>query len=224
MLKIQLCPESELENPHWYTYDVLALFVVCLLAWMASSLWLGNMRNEISRLNDTASNWDRQFTEVQPVVEKFKNLNAEIEIVNRKMAALKNITQTHSDKVKPIVVMEQLQTLRSDGLWFESLSLDEQNRVHIVGASSDSLLISEFLLGLRETMNPETWTTDLRTQIGFKNIVIKDVVRFKDDPNFKDLTDNLRFDATAEVGQKVQPPMGASAMGPRPRSVLGARF
>lgn len=224
MLKIQLCPESELENPHWYTYDVLALFVVCLFAWMASDLWLGNMRNEITRLNETSANWDRQLAEVQPVVEKFNGLDAEVATLNRKIEALKRITVAHGDKVRPIVVMEQMQTLHPEGLWFEQVSLDEKNHLHIVGASSDSLLISEFLLGLRETMNPDTWTTDIRTQIGFQNIEIKDVVRMGVDPNFRDVNGSLRFDATAEVSQKTQPPMGAVATGPRPRSILGARF
>lgn len=224
MLRIQLCPEGELENEHWYTYDALVFCVMAMLTWMAAGFWLNTMRDEILRLNDTAETWDKQTAEAQPMLQRHKALKSEIDVLDRKIEALKRITLNHPEKIRPIVVMEQLQTLRPEGLWYLTLTLDDSNRLKIQGASMDSLLISEFLLGMRETMNPETWTNDVRTQVGFQNITVKEMIRIPEDLKFLDLPEHLKFEASAEVAAKAKGVIGPNAMGPLPRSKFGVRF
>ena len=224
MLRIQLCPESELEDRFWYTYDVLGLFVVVLISWLAADLWLSNMRHETQRLNDATAVWDKQITEADPLVQKFKTLDGEIELLNRKIEALRRITMTHPEKLRPIVVLDQLQTLKPEGLWYNMVSFDDNARIHMVGSSTDSLLISEFLLGLRETMNSDTWTNDIRTQIGYQNIEVKIMNRVDADPDLRDLRDHLQFEASAEVAQKPKFAIAPSVMGPPPRSKNGFTF
>lgn len=226
MLKIQLCPESELENEHWYTYDVLLLVVLSLIGWVAASFWLANLKQETERLNSVASSWEAQIEETQPLINKFNNLDADIALLNKKIEIIKRITAAHPEKVKPIVVLEQLQTLRPDGLWYLTMTLDEADHLHITGASTDSILISEFLLGVRETMNPDTWTDDIRTQIGFETIALKEMKRTQGDSDLKDVGENLTFDFTAEVAMKRRSyKMGSpTVLGPLPRSANGFKF
>ena len=165
MLKIQLCPESELENHLWWVLDV-ASFVLCgAIVYLAAIIALNSIRDDIAVTTGTSLNWATQLQKIGPSVEKFKGLDVEVALLNRKIDALKHITVSRIDKVLPIVVAEQLQTLRPEGLWFHSMAYREDKTLTMKGSSNDSLLISEFLLGLRETMNPETITSDIRTQI-----------------------------------------------------------
>lgn len=225
MLRIQLCPEAELEDHYWWAPDVIALVAALTIAWFGAGMVLDSIREETEQLTITSTEWGKQYAEVKPAVEKFQNLDEEILLLKRKVDALKRITVSRVDKVLPVVVMEQLQTLRPEGLWYHSLEYREDKTVRISGASRESLLISEFLLGLRETMNPETITTDIRTQVGFIKIKVKEVQDERADKGFDDLKDVLSFEASATVIEKRKPDVTpASVAVPTGRSTRGAWF
>lgn len=224
MLKIQLCPESELENKYWWTLDLGALAVCAVVSWFASGIVLNMIQADISRYTVAAADWSRQLAEIQPEVEKFKGLDQEVGLLNRKIDALKRITVSKIDKILPIVVADQLQTLRPEGVWFHQLSFGEDKVLRIKGASTDSLLISEFLLGLRETMNPETVTSDVRTQLGFQKVTVKEIKESRVDPAFNDLKNVLIFEASGIVEEKKSSVVVPVVAAPAPRMKNGSWF
>lgn len=218
MLRIQLCPESELENRYWWTVDIATLVVCGMAAWFAADLALNSIRSDIVQLNTTRENWSRQIAEIQPAVQKFKGLDDEIQLLNRKLEALKQITTSKIDKILPIVVADQLQTLRPDGVWFHSLAFSEDKKIKLKGGSNDGLLISEFLLGLRETTNPDTISSDVRSQIGFENIAVNEIKDEIKDPGFLDISNVLIFEAEANVVEKKRTTVQGNSLSPMART------
>ncbi|MCX6124603.1 MAG: hypothetical protein NTV34_07610 [Proteobacteria bacterium] len=216
MLKIQLCPESELENHLWWVVDV-ASFVLCGgIVYLAAIIAMNSIRDDIATTTGTSQNWATQLQTIKPAVEKFKDLDVEVALLNRKIDALKHITVSPIDKVLPIVVAEQLQTLRPEGLWFHNMAYREDKTLTMKGSSNDSLLISEFLL---------TITSDIRTQIGFSRIEVKDVVDQKTDAGFRDLTNVLAFEVTTEIKEKKKvATVPVSVAVPEARSAKRAMF
>ena len=225
MLKIQLCPESEFENRFWWAPDLVAFVVVCAIGWMAAGFFLGQITDETNRLTQATDRWTKEEASLKTQVEIFKGLEQDAQILTRKIENIKKITVSKTDKVWPIVGLEQLQTLRPEGIWYQTLEWNEDGGIAIVGAGTDSLLISEFLMGLRETMNPQTWSQDIRTMSGFKDIMVE-TVESKGDPIFSDIkTGVLNFKLKAKAATKPRPPgVGPSAMAPMPRSSEGAMF
>jgi hypothetical protein len=205
MLKIQLCPESELENRQWWVSDAVVAVLAITVSYFSATSALNAIKDETLRLNAVKLNWTKQYDEIAPSLGKFKNLDAEILLLNAKLASLKRITVSKIDKVLPIVVMEQIQTLTPQGVWVHSAKFHEDRSISVSGSSKDSLLISEYLLGVRETMNPETTTADVRTRIGFGDLGIKEIKSSDKDAFFYDVRDVLDFELTAKVVEKSLP-------------------
>jgi hypothetical protein len=218
MLRIQLCPASELENKHWWAKEAAVFVLVFLLSWFGVSFRLDQMRDEIQRLTTTADDWTNKAKELEPTVAKFKTLDEEIALLNRKIDVLSKITVSRIEKVLPVVVLEQLQTLKPKGVWFHKLIYNADRSVNVLGGTMDSLLISEFLLGMRETMNPDTWTNDVRTQVGYVDLGIRNVMRAAKDPNFTDIEDVLTFEAIAKIKEKQPKPLQSVSVVPPGRS------
>ncbi len=224
MLRIQLCPAGELENKQWWLPDVVALVVSATVCWLLVAGFLASLNADIEQLKATSIRWSTQTAELAPIIEKYKSLDQEITLLNRKIDVLAKITVSKTDKIMPIVVMEQLQTLRPLGVWYQAVELKQDRSLTIEGASKDSLLVSEFLLGLRETMNPATWTSDVRTQIGYEAVSISRLVRVAVDKNFDDQKDVLAFDISAKVKEKEFKQVNVVAIIPNARSRLGSHF
>jgi hypothetical protein len=225
MLRVQLCPQSELENRSWWLPDLVVLLLVGLISWLGASYAIDSLKTETQEVVKNTANWTSQSSKIQPLVAKFKGLDNEVNVLSKKIAALQQININGAGKILPIVVTEQLQTIRPEGVWFHSIALNEERSLIVTGASSDSLLISEFLLSLRETMNPETTTTDIRSQIGFEKISLKEIKDQISDPGFSDLKNILMFDMKAQVTLKplVQQPAPVASI-PLGRSKKGSMF
>ena len=227
MIKTQLCPVGELEDKNWWYFDAVALILVAALSYLGVEKYLDSMREDVERLRDKKIHWDKELAAKQPGIEKFNGLKSEMELLNKKVGALQKITTSKIDKVKPLVAMDQLQTLWIDGIWYESLDYGSDGLVTIKGAAHDSILIGEYMLGLRETMNPDTRNDDLRTRLGFDGMALKSVhLSEGSDEIFKDITKKLQFEVSARHVEKMVAPSAAASvtLGPRPRSPRATQF
>lgn len=218
MIKTQLCPASELENKNWWHVDIAFLLAVLLASYYGTTGYLDTRRAEIERLGEKKAHWEKELAAKSPQIEKFKTLNAEMATLNQKIGALSKITTSKIDKVKPIVALDQLQTLWMDGIWYESLDYKEDGTTIIVGAGHDSLLIGEFMLGVRETMNADTRNDDVRTQLGFDHLAIKNA-RFidREDDIFTDIPSKMQFELSGKHTEKKAAHDPSVSLGPSPR-------
>ena len=219
MIKTQLCPAGELENKTWWYFDVGFLLIVLALSYYGVTGYLDARKNEVTRLIEKKAHWDNEFQSKAPHVEKFKTLNMEIATLNQKIGALSRITTSKVDKVKPLVALDQLQTLRMDGVWYEQLEYKEDGSISILGAGYDSMIIGEFMLGVRETMNVDTQNDDIRTQLGFDQLAIKSAT-YKEgaDDIFSDVTSKMQFEMNGKHTEKKAAAAPSVSLGPRPRA------
>lgn len=227
MIKTQLCPSGELENKNWWVADACLFVLIAFGGYVLMEQYFDGIRDDISRLQEKKAHWEQEVASKQSGVEKFKNLNDEIELLKRKIGALSKITTSKIDKVKPLLALDQLQTLWLEGVWYEELDYSTTGSLRLVGSAHDSILIAEYMLGLRETMNLDTRNDDLRTQIGFENLSLKTATTsVTGDEFFPDIKQKMKFEISANHVEKPKQPAQATSvtLGPRPRSLLPAGF
>lgn len=219
MIKTQLCPAGELENKNWWYLDVVFIVLIAALSYYAVNIYIDGRKEDVQKLITKKSQWDAEFAKKSVHIEKFKTLKQEMEVLNLKIGALRKITTSKVDKVKPLVALDQLQTLWIDGVWYEELQYSLDGTTLIKGAGNDSLLIGEFMLGVRETMNPETRNEDIRTQIGFDQLTLKSArLTEGSDALFKDITKRMVFELQGKHVEKPAAIHNSVSMGPRPRA------
>lgn len=227
MIKTQLCPSGELENKNWWHLDVIVLILVAALSYVLLESYFDEMRAKILVSQERKASYDQKYVSRQAGLEKFKSLNTEIELLNRKIGALKKITTSKVDKVKPLVALDQLQTLWMEGIWYEELDYSSNGTLIIKASAHDSILVGEYMLGVRETMNPETRNDDLRTQMGFDSVSLRFVKLLPSgDEIFSDIKKKMQFQISAlHVEKPALPSQSADVtLGPRPRSLGPAAF
>jgi hypothetical protein len=219
VIKVQLCPAGELEDKTWWYVDVAVLIISGLAMYMLTNTYLDIKRSETQTLMEKKVKWEQELEAKKPSVEKFKNLKAEMELLNRKIGALKLITTSKIDKVKPIVALDQLQTLWMDGVWYDTLEYKLDGTTTIKGSANDSLLVGEYMLGVRETMNPDTVNDDIRTQLGFDHVSLKVAREVSSaDDIFPDISRHMSFELIGHHIEKKHATVGAMSVAPRPRA------
>ncbi len=225
MIKTQLCPAGELEDKRWWYADVATILLAGAAAFLLTNAYISARRSEAGALVAKKVKWDQEFEAKKPGVEKFKNLKSEMDLLNRKIGALKLITTSKIDKVKPLVALDQLQTLWIDGVWYDRLEYKPDGTTTIKGAANDSLLIGEYMLGVRETMSVNTVNDDIRTQVGFDHVALK-VAKEVDSPDsiFIDIMHHMDFEMTGSHVEKMHAAVGAVSVAPRPRAAVYQGF
>ncbi len=227
MIKTQLCPSGELENKNWWHLDVVVLVVVAALSYVLLENHFDEIRSNVAKSQERKASFDQKYQSRQAGLDKFKTLNAEIELLNRKIGALKKITTSKVDKVKPLIALDQLQTLWLEGVWYEELQYTANGGLLIVGSAHDSILVGEYMLGVKETMNPETRNDDLRTQMGFDAVSLRFVKLLPSgDEIFADIKKKMQFQISATHVEKPALPSQSAdvTLGPRPRALGPTSF
>jgi Tfp pilus assembly protein PilN len=123
MIKINLCPLDELDSPYWYVPDVVAAAIVAVAVFFATQYYLGNIQDQIDVVVAEAASLDENTAKLTPDLEKFKNLGKDIADLNSKLSALKSITVSKISKYKPVIILEHLQNLKPEGVWFETVRI-----------------------------------------------------------------------------------------------------
>jgi hypothetical protein len=218
MIKVQLAPFGELEDKNWWAVDAAVLMLLGLLTHYLAGAYLDIKRNETTALLAKKARWEQELEAKGPALKQFESLEPEIAKLNQKISALQRITTSKLDKVKPLVAMDQLQTLAIQGVWYERLEYTAEGGVTILGSANDSLLIGEYMLGVRESMNPETYNDDIRTQIGFDNLKLKNAILIDtQDDFFRDVKLRMRFEISGQHMEK-KPLVHGVAISPPPRA------
>ena len=203
MLKVQLCPPQELENKRWYLLDAIVVILILIFSGAGIGLYLVDLQDSITNLNAEKQNFEGRQTALKPQVEKFKNLDIQIGELQKKIAALKNITVSKIEKIKQIVVLEHFQTLRPNGVWFQGLTIGENSKFELQGSTFDTILVAELMMNLRETAMFQDQMSNVRNLIYFAEIKIKKTNYFPGiDTLFSDLQSFHNFTVEGTIVQR----------------------
>jgi hypothetical protein len=203
MIKTQLCPAVELEDKNWWVKELAVFLIVAVAGYWGAGMVLDIKRDQTLDLIVKKEKWTQELQAKEPAVEQFKGLRTEMDLLNRKISALRRITTSKIEKVRPLIALDQLQTLWIEGVWYLSAEYAQDGSLTLQGAANDSLLVGEFMLGMRESMSPDTTNDDVRTQLGFANVTIKSASYTDNgDPLFKDIKGCMMFELSARHLEK----------------------
>ncbi|SME93228.1 PilN domain-containing protein [Pseudobacteriovorax antillogorgiicola] len=198
MISINLTPVEELENQYWWIPDAVALGVSLLLSIVTVQLYLDGLQSEVDDLNEEIARYERDFRSMRSDIDQFNDLNDKITKLESKKTSLKRITESKLIRYLPVILIENLQNLRPEGLWFNRVSFIDQGgegnerrnqpeggtnlaeikngefpvSIEIEGAAFSHTIIAEFMTSLKATQNQEADASDVRTQLFFNKVAI----------------------------------------------------
>ena len=201
MININLTPVEELENPLWWIPDLIGFGVSAVFAFIAFQIYFGIIQTQVDDNNDRIAAFDRQSNLMRTDISQFNNLNEKISKLESKKTSLLRITESKLIRYLPVILLENLQNLKPDGLWFNRVSFvdveksgnenSEDNTVdngtnlaevsegdfpvaiEVEGSSFSNTIIAEFMTSLKATKNQDADPSDVRTQLFFSQVDIE---------------------------------------------------
>lgn len=219
MIKIQLCPPEELENPHWWAADVAVAAIILIAAYFGSNWYLGTIQEEIDRVEASAQSLKESTIKLKPDLERFKTLDADIVALNTKLKALQKVTVSKIARYKPLIAVEHFQNLRPEGVWFKALKIgiNGKDDFDLIGQGFDNLIIAEFMTAIRATDSQDKDEGDLRTQVSFTDLGLAESVLGKQTATISGLPDGFaelaKYPTFHIMGHFIERTEGATAIG-----------
>jgi len=171
VIRINLVPAEELENPLRWVPDVAVLVLIAAVGWVVAESQLARKREQIVEITASRNSFEASYAKLEPDLQRFSNLERNKAELSSKVAALQAIAVTNLTRLRPILVLEHLLNLRPEGVWFSSVLLPTSgNSVAIQGHAFDHLLVSEFAATLKATASQTVDPADLRTQVWFPDV------------------------------------------------------
>lgn len=121
MININLTPIEELEDKNWWLPDLVVFALVTIVLLGGVDFYLNNTRIEIEAKESNISAMEAEIAELKNQADKYTDYKAKVQTLESKKDALISITKSKILRYLPIILLESLQTLRPEGLWFESL-------------------------------------------------------------------------------------------------------
>lgn len=176
MIKINLVPIEELENPHWYLPEVMTMVLTVMISWFAVQAYLDGIREDIDNFSTDTANLEMSYKTILKETVRYDQLDKDISDLKDKLDSLRKITTSKIERFKPVILFEHLQNLKPEGLWFNYLADNSSgNTIALVGKAFDSLLIADFMAAIDATKNQVYDSSDLRTQVYFSNVNLERV-------------------------------------------------
>jgi hypothetical protein len=221
MIKVNLCPSQELENPYWYAPDLALFLAVALMAYFGVRQYLGTIEADIRRVNDQIASLEDSTKKLEPDLKRFSTLDEDIKELNTKLEALRSITVSKIERYKLLIALEHFQTLKPLGLWYQSLDVgvEAPEKFRVKGQSFDNILTAEFMTALRATGSQEIDGSDLRTQVYFQNLsLVSAALRAGDVPGVPDLKNLPAFEVVGLLQSRT-----TESAKPEPKAKAGGK-
>lgn len=123
MIKINLAPEEEIESKLWWLPLVLGIVAIYLITSYAVTLYHDDIKAEMASVKDESNEYQRGFRELSGKQKEFQERDAERKDLNNRLASLQRITESKILRYRPVILLEHLQNLKPEGIWFSSVSL-----------------------------------------------------------------------------------------------------
>ena len=168
MILINLAPPAALKDKIWFVPELILFILVSAISWTNVQWYLSSIEDEIRQIQSETAEVAKDLAKLHSDVEKFGVITSQIAALKEKLASLEDITVSKVGRYLPIIVLEHLQTLKPEGLWFKSLRQDSDSReIALEGGSFDNLLIAEFMSSIDETRRRPIDTRDVRSMVYF---------------------------------------------------------
>lgn len=176
MIKIQLAPYSELEDKQWWAPDVALLLVALIFSNFCFQSYVDRLKSDIVDIDGQTAEFEANIKLIEPELKAFQSLQAQIDTLKAKISALSSITVSKISKYKSVLLLEQLQTLKPEGVWFDTMKEETfAKSIHLTGFAFDPILIGQFMSDMGATKLQQADPTDMRSQLFYENIVLKTI-------------------------------------------------
>jgi Tfp pilus assembly protein PilN len=128
MIKINLTPFEELDDPRWWVPDAIILAIIIVLSFGSTYLYLDIVEQEIVARETEKSNMATETQAMQTEVSKFNDLNQKIATLDTRKVALKRITESKLMRYLPVILMENIQNLKPDKVWLTGLAFVDKKK------------------------------------------------------------------------------------------------
>jgi hypothetical protein len=171
MIKIQLAPAEELENKYWYIPDLLICASLTGAGYFGVDLHLKNLQEKISSYKEEKDKIEKNTERLSHDLSRYEIMNQKIKDLENKILSLKSITVSQVEKFKPVIIMELLQSLKPDGVWFETVTdHTEESYLTLRAGAFDHVLVSEFMSNLQSTKFQDYDESNVRSLIYFSQL------------------------------------------------------
>ena len=167
MIRINLSSTGGVvQSSFWFLFDLIVLAVVVVGGYFGVEYYINIAKESINIVNNETANMQSSLKKLEEITNRYNSLESDINALQSKINAIRVITVSVFEKYKPLIVLEHLQVLQPDGVWYHSLSIVD-DKIKIKGSAFDNLMVANFLTALESTKVQEIDYTDFRTQVYF---------------------------------------------------------
>jgi len=171
LIEINLAPLDELEDPQWWMPDLFVLFLMFAAAYFVIDSYKNSLNESVAEIEAQSAEFEQNIKNIEPELASFKDLQTHINGLQSKVRALKNITVSKLSKYRPVLILEHLQTLRPQGIWFESFKENTVSRtIEIHGYALDPVIVAQLISEISYTSLQKFDPSDIRTQLYFDGV------------------------------------------------------
>ncbi len=128
MISINLTPVEELDNPQWWLPDLVILISFLALSYGGVYYYSSLIQEELALKEADKQRIVQETTSLDADVEKFNSLNTKISALASKKGSLQQITESKLMRYLPIILLENIQNLKPEDIWLDSLAFVEKKK------------------------------------------------------------------------------------------------
>lgn len=128
MIKINLTPFEELDDPRWWIPDAIVLALSMFFIFGGIYFYASTVEAEINAKENEKINMTAEIENLQGEVSKFNDLNTKIATLDNRKNALKRITESKLIRYLPVILMENIQNLKPDKVWLTGLTFVDKKK------------------------------------------------------------------------------------------------
>ncbi|RYZ58365.1 MAG: hypothetical protein EOP07_07260 [Proteobacteria bacterium] len=128
MIRINLTPFEELDNPRWWIPDLAVLALVILVTFGGVYFYIDSVEQQIAAKEAEKQNMITETANLQGEVSKFNDLNSKIATLDNRKNALKRITESKLIRYLPVILLENIQNLKPEKVWLTGLAFVDKKK------------------------------------------------------------------------------------------------
>lgn len=179
MIKINLTPTEELENPLWFVPDVAFAVFVCAIAYLGVHYYIDTQQSVKMDIMVQTDKLISDANALEKDIKRLEDASKEINVTNEKLTEIKPLSNTEVAHYIPVIVIEHLQNLKPEGLWFKELNFGAEKakkEFETTTLEETGSVKTDVTAGTPVAITPASAITDLSkvtiTGFAFDNLLI----------------------------------------------------